>query len=118
MPFQSLYQILRDEEICLLTIHSQAHSTLENAYLKDDPPYVAISYCWGDAHDLCNVRVNGYLVSLRRQVSAMLGSLYHRHRATRVWLDMVCIYYYRTTMKDLKRLRGLRLCFMRGLICL
>jgi hypothetical protein len=91
MDPSSLYQPLEGDEIRLLTIHSQSNFTLEKVCLRDGPKYDAISYCWGDAKDLCKVQINGYEAPLRRHVSAMLGSLYHNHRVTRVWLDMICI---------------------------
>jgi hypothetical protein len=91
MLSQSLYQTLRGGEIRLLTIRSQSNFTLENAYLRDNPYYVAISYCWGDVEDLCNVRVNDYEFQLRGHVYAMLSNLYHKHQVTRLWLDLVCI---------------------------
>ncbi|KAI9865353.1 MAG: hypothetical protein M1813_002242 [Trichoglossum hirsutum] len=91
MLSQSLYQTLRGGEIRLLTIHSQSSYTLESANLKDDPHYVAVSYCWGDVKDLRNVRVNDYEVQLRGHVYAMLSNLYYKHQVTRLWLDMVCI---------------------------
>jgi hypothetical protein len=91
MLSQSLYQPLRGGEIRLLTIRSQSNFTLENAYLRDNPYYVAISYCWGDVKDLCNVRVNDYEVQLRGHVYTMLRNLYHKYQVTRLWLDMVCI---------------------------
>jgi hypothetical protein len=87
----SLYQPLEGNEIRLLTIHSESNFTLEKVCLGNGPKYDAISYCWGDAEDLCQVQINGYEFPLRRHVSAMLGSLYYNHRVTRVWLDMVCI---------------------------
>ena len=88
---QSLYKILRDGEIRLLTIHSQSNFTLENAYLRDNPRYIAISHRWGDFKDLCNVRVNDNEDQLPRHVNSMLSNLYHKHQVTRVWLDMICI---------------------------
>src|SRR6202044_1762370 len=59
--------------------------------LRDNPYYVAISYCWGDVKDLCDVRVNDYEVQLRGHVYTMLRNLYHKYQVTRLWLDMVCI---------------------------
>src|SRR4051812_23050540 len=91
MPSQSLYQTLRGGEIRLLTIRSQSNFTLENAYLRDNPYYIAISYCWGDDKDPRNVRINDYELPLRGHVCTMLSNLYHKHQATRLWLDMVCI---------------------------
>jgi hypothetical protein len=105
MLSQSLYQTLRGGEIRLLTIRSLSNFTLENAYLRDNPYYVAISYCWGDVKDLCNIRVNDYEVPLRGHVYVMLSNLYHKYQVTRLWLDMVCIYSQRTAMKDLGTLR-------------
>ncbi|EXJ56832.1 hypothetical protein A1O7_07176 [Cladophialophora yegresii CBS 114405] len=90
MP-RTLYQPLGNEEIRLLTIHSQSNFSLETVCVKETPGYHAVSYCWGEAHDLCHVRVNGYEVPLRRHVAVMLDSLYRHHRVTRVWLDMLCI---------------------------
>ncbi|ETI26153.1 hypothetical protein G647_02930 [Cladophialophora carrionii CBS 160.54] len=86
-----LYQPLDDEEIRLLTIHSQNNFSLQTACLKQNLRYDAVSYCWGKAHDLCNVRVNGYEIPLRRHVATMLDSLYRHRRITHVWLDMLCI---------------------------
>jgi hypothetical protein len=63
------------------------------------------TYCWGDVKDLCNVRVNDYEVQLRGHVYAMLSNLYHKYQVTRLWLDMVCMYSYRTAMKHLRNLR-------------
>jgi hypothetical protein len=99
MLSKSLYQTLRGGETRLLTIRSQSNFTLENAYLRDNPYYVAISYCWGDVKDLCNVRVNDYEVPLRGHVYAMLSNLYHKYQVTRLWLDMVCMYSYQTATK-------------------
>ncbi|KAI9775913.1 MAG: hypothetical protein M1839_000702 [Geoglossum umbratile] len=91
MLSQSLYQTLRGGEIRLLTIRSQSSYTLESVYLRDNPHYVAVSYCWGDVKDLRNVRVNDYEVQLRGHVCAMLSNLYYKHQVARLWLDMVCI---------------------------
>jgi hypothetical protein len=105
MPSQPLYQTLRSGEIRLLTIRSQSNFTLENVYLRDNPYYVAISYCWGDVKDLCNVRVNDYEVQLRGHVYAMLNNLYHKYQVTRLWLDMVCLYPDRHRTKCCRNLR-------------
>jgi len=83
---------LEKDEIRVLTIHSQSEFTLENVSLKNNPQYVAVSYCWGDdTDDVCNVRINGYNFQLRKHVSTMLGILHRHRKEPRVWLDMVCI---------------------------
>jgi hypothetical protein len=92
-PSHPLYRRrLQEDEIRVLTIHSQSEFTLENVSLKNNPQYVAVSYCWGDdTDDVCNVRINGYNFQLRKHVSAMLGILRRHRKEPRVWLDMVCI---------------------------
>lgn len=88
---QHIYHKLEGGAIRLLKIHSRSDFTLENTYWKNSAPYVAISHCWGDADDLCNVTINGAGVSLRKHVAAMLGSLYEHHHVNCIWLDMACI---------------------------
>ncbi|KAI8714707.1 HET domain-containing protein [Fusarium sp. LHS14.1] len=66
--------------------------------LDDAPPFAALSYVWGDAHDLENIVVNGQLVSVTKNLEAALQNapfFQDIHPACSptflLWADAICI---------------------------
>ncbi|KAJ2993244.1 hypothetical protein NUW58_g1902 [Xylaria curta] len=55
------------------------------------PPYVALSYAWGDATNRRSVRVGSHVVSLTESLVVALEHLQHHDQTLVVWADAICI---------------------------
>ena len=55
------------------------------------PPYTAISYTWGSAVDLKDVRINGRLFKVRANLWHLLKHLRNRGENRFLWVDALCI---------------------------
>ncbi|KAI0533773.1 heterokaryon incompatibility protein-domain-containing protein [Xylaria digitata] len=59
--------------------------------VSDCPPYVALSYAWGDATIRRSVKLGSHIVSLTESLVVALEHLQHDEKALVVWADAVCI---------------------------
>jgi hypothetical protein len=81
--------------------------------LSDAPPYFALSYCWGrqkkDVGILCDgkkLKVTASLARALERLQALSGASQNWDLSAKwFWIDQICIYSYRTTMKHLRNLR-------------
>jgi hypothetical protein len=123
-----LYQSRLDaQSFRLLTIHPKTchdaliHCSLETFDLRNQPAFVALSYTWGNAEDV-NGEKDAPVDTLQEQRSisiqldsgsmavtpnlldALLQLRGHKFEAL-LWVDAICVYSHRTTMKYLGTLR-------------
>src|SRR5690349_1061293 len=56
------------------------------------PPYVAISYTWGDPNSTTDITVNGRCMLVRTNCEYALQQVFHNTKSQRqyVWLDAIC----------------------------
>ncbi|KAI0099036.1 heterokaryon incompatibility protein-domain-containing protein [Nemania sp. FL0031] len=59
--------------------------------VSDCPPYVALSYAWGDATARRSVKLGSHVVSLTESLVAALEHLQHQEKTLVVWADAICI---------------------------
>lgn len=55
------------------------------------PVYNAISYTWGDPHQLASVLVNGMVMEVRRNCEYVLKQAWRQGGSSYVWIDAICI---------------------------
>ncbi|KAI1739541.1 heterokaryon incompatibility protein-domain-containing protein [Xylaria scruposa] len=55
------------------------------------PPYVALSYAWGDATIRRSVQLGSHIVSLTESLVVALEHLQHNEKTLVVWADAICI---------------------------
>jgi hypothetical protein len=84
------------EQIRLLEIvSSKEYGTLElrlaHHSLADLPPFIALSYTWGDASGERRVYVNDNSMSIRKNCFSALRQVAKRHSACLLWIDSICI---------------------------
>ncbi|GAP91993.2 putative heterokaryon incompatibility protein [Rosellinia necatrix] len=59
--------------------------------LIDPPPYIAISYAWGDADDKRAIRIDGIVVSVAVSLWEALNAVQKQDDPVLVWVDALCI---------------------------
>ena len=63
--------------------------------LKDNPDFMALSYLWGDPLDTVDIRLNGHVFPVTRNLESTLRhiqTLNHSFgRPRQLWADAVCI---------------------------
>ncbi|KAF7503007.1 hypothetical protein GJ744_004741 [Endocarpon pusillum] len=65
---------------------------LRRAFLKDDPAYLALSYCWDELPGMKPILVDSCRMNVRANLAAALEQLRSHTRKTLVlWIDAVCI---------------------------
>jgi hypothetical protein len=69
----------------------QIECSVDNFPLADAPPYEAASYCWGDAHDTVRIICNGCLLTIPRNLNALLLRTRAKGNERMIWADSVCI---------------------------
>lgn len=62
-----------------------------HASLANPPPYVAVSYAWGDSGDTRRIEVEGSPVPVSVSLHGALQALRKRDVPTMVWVDALCI---------------------------
>lgn len=67
--------------VCTLTTHD----------VSSLPPYEALSYVWGDASDRAEVIVNGFTMSITRNLFSAIRIRRHPAGPVRLWADALCI---------------------------
>lgn len=64
---------------------------LEIVDLKDEPIFEALSYCWGDRTDVCEITVDQHKVCVTRNLYRALQRLRYETISRQVWADAICI---------------------------
>lgn len=93
------YQLLNAEknEIRLLHILPSIHKddpvscNLRHVSFVENPPYVALSYNWGDQNDRRFIQLNGVTVSVTVSLEEALRHMRPQWKALEVWVDALCI---------------------------
>ncbi|KAK0707444.1 heterokaryon incompatibility protein-domain-containing protein [Lasiosphaeris hirsuta] len=89
------YDELGQNEFRLLRVHSKKMSTIScelfHASLDHPPPYVAISYAWGDPRDTENIIISSVEARVTRSLHGALDALRSCKEDIIVWADAVCI---------------------------
>ncbi|KAI0512612.1 hypothetical protein F5B22DRAFT_614602 [Xylaria bambusicola] len=93
------YSDLKPGELRLLrpvSIREGTFMSLEMAQFerKRAPPYIAVSYTWGEENDMVTLRLNGRNFSVRRNLWFCLTylSFHAQHSKARyLWVDAICI---------------------------
>ncbi|KAH7072130.1 heterokaryon incompatibility protein-domain-containing protein, partial [Paraphoma chrysanthemicola] len=67
--------------------------TLSTWEFDNAPPYVAISYTWGDPKSTTDITVNERCMLVRKNCEYALQQVFHNIKNHRqyVWLDAICI---------------------------
>lgn len=55
------------------------------------PPFIALSYAWGDLSDTVSLRVSGCTLSVTRELRTILQCLFTTHSHSIFWIDAMCI---------------------------
>ena len=81
--------------------------SLEPISPDDNARYTALSYCWGDAKDRADITVNGWCISVTRNLENALRHMRNVDQDTIVWADAICINQQDATEKSVQvRLMG------------
>jgi hypothetical protein len=70
---------------------------LHVATLDDD--YTALSYAWGDEHNRCPIRLNGFDTTITANLEIVLRRLRTEKKALNIWIDAICINQTNNTEK-------------------
>lgn len=84
------------KDIRLLTLlagpfNDEIQCHLHTVSLNHDPPFTALSYCWGSANPHGNITVNGHQVSVTESLEVALRYMRHHEDHLQVWADAICI---------------------------
>ena len=83
---------------------AQVQCNLKTADLSLKLLYNAISYTWGTNLTKSDILVNGCKMKIRLAARLMMQELRHPSDSQTLWIDTICIYFYRTLMKSLRNL--------------
>jgi hypothetical protein len=67
------------------------HCSLVHEFLKDKPPYEALSYTWGDAKKRRDIFMDGHIFSITTNLEIALRYLRKSDEARMLWVDALCI---------------------------
>ena len=97
------YRQIRLWQVTCVGEPKRFHSTLIDVSLDDPPPYVAISYTWGDNASRSTIPCGdkGNLL-LTDSVSVILDTLLKSGENTMLWVDSVCIDQKNTPEKNIQ----------------
>lgn len=65
--------------------------SLDTVPLDSNPAYEAISYCWGDPKDVCEIKCGEAVMTILVSLLDALKAFRHRDRPRALWADAVCI---------------------------
>ena len=89
------YKPLRESYIRLLRLFPERRTLIKceivHVSLRDPPPYVAVSYAWGDVGDTRKVELDGSLHPIAVSLHGALNALRQRSHPILVWADYLCI---------------------------
>lgn len=69
---------------------SKVKCSLESVHLDNAPSYEALSYCWGDVSNKCNIAISRKAIAVTRNLYAVLSELRLRHESMLLWIDALC----------------------------
>ncbi|KAK3297376.1 heterokaryon incompatibility protein-domain-containing protein [Chaetomium fimeti] len=99
-------RLTHDDEIRLLHLESgsgdDVHFALYPVRLGDNPPYEAISYCWGDPSDTQMVYCDGKPLHITKSLYTGLKRLRKENAVRVLWADAVCIDQKNTLEKNVQ----------------
>ena len=76
-------------------VEEMINCTLHHVSLHQNPVYEALSYTWGDrngdSHLRHNIRVNGHVVSVTKNLELALRQLFSVDQSKVLWIDALCI---------------------------
>lgn len=67
------------------------HIQLSTVKLADEPKFVALSYCWGDATDKLPIVCNGQEFLVTRNLDSALRHVRDDEKERILWIDAICI---------------------------
>ncbi|KAF4946471.1 hypothetical protein FGADI_11109 [Fusarium gaditjirri] len=84
---------LHGDEIRLLCIGADSNFSFNLVSLSDParPPFVALSYAWGDLNDTLPFEVSGHTIATTRNLHHVLGCLLASDFNDCLWVDALCI---------------------------
>ncbi|RSL87188.1 hypothetical protein CEP51_002360 [Fusarium floridanum] len=93
---EDAYLGLDSRQIRLLTLGPGKYGDeivghLEIVDLKDEPIFEALSYCWGDRTDVCEITVDDHRVCVTRNLYRALQRLRYETVSRQIWADAICI---------------------------
>jgi hypothetical protein len=91
LPRDSTDTVIRILELLPGSSPDPIQCNLRHVDLSHSPEYEALSYCWGDALDLCSITCNGVLLDIRQSLFTALVHLRLPEQARQVWADAICI---------------------------
>lgn len=59
--------------------------------LQSPPPYIAISYSWGDSRDTTSLKLDDVEIPVAVSLHGALGAVRQRKESVLVWIDALCI---------------------------
>jgi hypothetical protein len=111
MPPTSIYSPLEHRnEIRLLRIEPKSgggciNITLETYGLDSDVQFTALSYVWGNPTPQFKIVCNGHRVPIGQNLLAVLSRLQEQRYNGLLWVDAICIYSHRSSIKPCRNLR-------------
>ncbi|ENH75757.1 Heterokaryon incompatibility protein 6, OR allele [Fusarium oxysporum f. sp. cubense race 1] len=83
---------LQGDQIRLLHLSARSGLCFKRVSLSDPtrPPFVALSYAWGDLNDTLPLDVSGQTIAATRNLH-VLGCLLASHFNELLWIDALCI---------------------------
>lgn len=76
-------------------------------FLDESPQYTALSYVWGDPSDPRPILVNGSTFMATQNLYTALEHMQFADIAPAIWIDAICIYSHRSSIKHRRNLRCL-----------
>jgi hypothetical protein len=73
---------------------------LIDSTLSSAQEYVSLSYTWGDHALTRSILLNDTLFPVTESLYTALRHLLNEEDSLTLWIDAICIYSHRTTMKD------------------
>jgi hypothetical protein len=71
--------------------NSEVECKIRHAQLSDNPDYEAVSYCWGDANDICHIHSDDCEIQVTRNLYNFLLCYRYTDRTRTVSADAICI---------------------------
>ncbi|KAF2812742.1 uncharacterized protein BDZ99DRAFT_461382 [Mytilinidion resinicola] len=84
---------------------AQLECELIEAALDDLPRYEAISYTWDGQLPSWEINCHGEKLMITENADTVLRRFRRDSEEWLLWIDFICIYSHRTTMKDPRTLR-------------
>ncbi|KAF5568274.1 heterokaryon incompatibility het-6 [Fusarium napiforme] len=89
------YRPIEDASIRLVRILPERKTMIKceiiHVSLEQPPPYMAISYTWGDTGDTRKIEIEGCSIPIAVSLHGALQALRKKHSSVLVWADALCI---------------------------